>query len=317
MRRKQSWSPYAVAGIRDSLARPYRDRVQDAGSTLDYFTQQGYDEATDQLRAGLLENLRDAERAASAVHDAELFWVATDMADIALDASQDIPTLDGQDMHWPVGLMVFETPLPAHSLPGSRSREEPHPVDGMMWFSVENGLRVETLVKRERMPEALRPPHGVLVPNSVIEVPLPADFADDSSFPNGLEGEMFAQDLGVAAFLGAAWHLMAMPAVARSRDVQPRTGESRAAESVTVPVGQVRVVDARPMRTVPADPEETAGSEDSGRRYSTRWVVRGHWRQQAHGTGRAQRRTQWIESYIKGPEDAPLAPHTLVRAWRR
>ncbi|MBP0661953.1 hypothetical protein, partial [Mycobacterium tuberculosis] len=73
---------------------------------MDYFTQQGYDEATDQLRAGLLENLRDAERAASAVHDAELFWVATDMADIALDASQDIPTLDGQDMHWPVGLMA-------------------------------------------------------------------------------------------------------------------------------------------------------------------------------------------------------------------
>lgn len=49
-----------------------------------------------------------------------------------------------------------------------------------------------------------------------------------------------------------------------------------------------------------------------------RWIVRGHWRQQPYGKGRAFRRPQFIPPHIKGPPDAPLKPITerLIRIER-
>ena len=38
-----------------------------------------------------------------------------------------------------------------------------------------------------------------------------------------------------------------------------------------------------------------------------RFIVRGHWRWQVHGEGRALRRHQWIEPFYKGPEDVEAA----------
>ncbi len=37
---------------------------------------------------------------------------------------------------------------------------------------------------------------------------------------------------------------------------------------------------------------------------SVQFLVRGHWRNQAHGEGRSLRRRQWIEPFWKGPEEA-------------
>jgi len=46
-------------------------------------------------------------------------------------------------------------------------------------------------------------------------------------------------------------------------------------------------------------------SGKSSRTCKVRWVVRGHWRNQACGKGRQERRPTWIEPYWKGPEGAP------------
>lgn len=43
--------------------------------------------------------------------------------------------------------------------------------------------------------------------------------------------------------------------------------------------------------------------------FKVRWVVRGHWRNQACGVGHADRARKWIEPYWKGREDDP----TLIR----
>jgi hypothetical protein len=46
-----------------------------------------------------------------------------------------------------------------------------------------------------------------------------------------------------------------------------------------------------------------------------RWLVRGHWRWQACGTGRAERKRIWVEGFIKGPDGAPfVANHETVYA---
>lgn len=48
-----------------------------------------------------------------------------------------------------------------------------------------------------------------------------------------------------------------------------------------------------------------------------RWIVQGHWRRQPYGPGRSLRRLQWINPFIKGPEDMPLKQAEVIRAWRR
>lgn len=43
-----------------------------------------------------------------------------------------------------------------------------------------------------------------------------------------------------------------------------------------------------------------------------RWLVRGHWRNQACGPGRKDRRPRYIPEHIKGPEDKPLVVHDKI-----
>jgi hypothetical protein len=44
---------------------------------------------------------------------------------------------------------------------------------------------------------------------------------------------------------------------------------------------------------------------------SVRTLVRGHWRQQAHGPGYSLHKTIWIRPTWRGPEDAPISIHPL------
>lgn len=41
-------------------------------------------------------------------------------------------------------------------------------------------------------------------------------------------------------------------------------------------------------------------------RWTHRWMVSGHWRMQAYGPGRAERRPLWIHGFVKGPAGTPL-----------
>lgn len=46
--------------------------------------------------------------------------------------------------------------------------------------------------------------------------------------------------------------------------------------------------------------------------WATRWIVRGHWRQQPYGPGRSLVKPIWISPYVKGPEDKPVRVNTRL-----
>jgi hypothetical protein len=52
--------------------------------------------------------------------------------------------------------------------------------------------------------------------------------------------------------------------------------------------------------------------------WTKRWIVKGHWRQQAVGEGRQFRRPVYIAPHIKGPEGLPLdtTEKTTVKIWK-
>lgn len=322
-RKKTDWSPYAVPGIRDNLVRGLAQASQHTAGKAAVARAAGRLANADSLQAGVDRNLADCD----ALDTAALFWVSADMADVALDASRDIPRLDADAPPADAGLMLFESPLPDYrttSMGGLRLRDpatfEPHlhdytapvPVDGIMWRPAGGHFQVAPLVRTERLPDPLFAAHLAVTPFTTVTLPLPADFTAQRAAlsPEGVASE--SDSFGLVAFLAAAWHLMAAPNIAEAVDVEPRTGTRRAAD-VTAPLepSLVRVIEARPMRTV------RATGESSGRTYTHRWVVRGHWRDQPYGAGRKLRRTQWVESYLKGPEGAPIKRHDIVRAWRR
>lgn len=92
-----------------------------------------------------------------------------------------------------------------------------------------------------------------------------------------------------------------------------RTPQEKAGlPALTQSPAHVQVIDLRPMRHVP-----TEDTDQTGRRYTHQWVVRGHWRQQPVGPHHSQRRPTWVSSYLKGPQGAPLLTGDRVYAWRR
>jgi len=54
--------------------------------------------------------------------------------------------------------------------------------------------------------------------------------------------------------------------------------------------------------------EESARADSGDKRYelSARFRVRGHWRNQAIGKGRLDRKLIWIKPFVKGPSMAEL-----------
>lgn len=114
------------------------------------------------------------------------------------------------------------------------------------------------------------------------------------------------------AFLAYAWTLMQIPTVAEvSTHRPPSKVEAKRRKKGKPPTPDVRVVRMRPLRN------EHATHSPSGRRYTHRWLVRGHWRNQACGPKHSERRRTWVPAYTKGPDGAPLIGGDVVNAWVR
>lgn len=103
---------------------------------------------------------------------------------------------------------------------------------------------------------------------------------------------------GVLAFVNSS------PGSVRRED----TTQSRRASDIggiaTWSIGRDVVIDKRIVDAC------RRGAREVAFRLRRRHVVRGHWRNQAHGVGRLERRRQWIAPFWKGPEGGAEIVHT-------
>jgi hypothetical protein len=106
---------------------------------------------------------------------------------------------------------------------------------------------------------------------------------------------------------------MEQPTIATARPLTPKGAAYHRAVAREQPIPRVQLVDLRTVRYTHDEQPEPG----EGREYTRRWLVRGHWRQQACGPQRSQRRPTWIAPYIKGPGEAPLIVTDHVNVWRR
>jgi hypothetical protein len=114
-------------------------------------------------------------------------------------------------------------------------------------------------------------------------------------------------------YLAAALALMEQRIIVSQPERPPRSTRKRAAE-VWSHEPTIRVIQLR--RAVNPNEHREPGSEPI--EWSCSWVVRGHWRQQACGEGRLERRPVFVLPYLKGDLEKPLkAPADRVFAVTR
>ena len=281
---------------------------------------QHLDNPQDPIRADTgAENQHGLDVTASHLRTAELYWVAEDMVALAAHSGGQLTEARWAtaDRPSPCGLIVWQGGVSGASIsPPGGGGSVVMPIEVCSWGPAEGGLQVVVWLSRRALAAGVAtsgqdvqqdavPP---LIPIASWVLPVTADPVPMQDLPQGTP-------LPMVGALAAGWLLMQQPTLADRRVERPEKAVRRAYARQGRPAPEVTIVDLR-RRYVPQDRDPDAGAEE-GRRYRHRWVVSGHWRSQPFGRERALRRQQWIPSYVKGPDGAPLLATEKVNVWRR
>lgn len=315
---RNRWTPHRLPRIRRDLARAHDQAAAELRELARDGERQG--RLTPELRAqfAALDDGRDLHQLAEQYRAAELYWVTPDMTRLALHSSEDIPEwTPAAARPSTFGLLVWDGGLPHlpwHGAPEKAWTRSPLgmrvpptvPLDAMMWSPAPSGIRIGLLTRTDVLADVLvdRWHDTGLFAFGDIVLPLldpaPTTAADWSSdwTPR------------MVAVVGATWLMMQQPTVVDVRPLDPHTGNGAPRQPRLD--AEVRIVDLRRAVIAPRAP---AG--DGGRAFRHRWIVSGHWRQQACGPGRTQRRPVYVPSHVKGPDGAPMLDTDRVKVWRR
>jgi hypothetical protein len=108
----------------------------------------------------------------------------------------------------------------------------------------------------------------------------------------------------------ATWLLITQPTIVDITEQYAPRPERRRAERAGHRLPPVRVVSLHHHAATTAPP--AAAGAAPRRTVRVRFPVRGFWRDQPYGKGRALRRRTWIAEHWRGPEDAPLLNRPTV-----
>lgn len=116
--------------------------------------------------------------------------------------------------------------------------------------------------------------------------------------------------------LYSSWLLMTQPGITQVSQQRSSRQQQRHDQRHGIRRSDVHLVHIH-QRHRDSARASTQPSDTAEREYSVRWMVRGHWRNQAHGPDRALRRPVWINPYVKGPAGKPIKTGTIVHVWDR
>lgn len=221
------------------------------------------------------------------VEKCDLWWASDDMTKLALGARDNLPDWT-PTFAMPASSGLLHWASNAITCDGT-------PVDTAIWIKQGSQLHI-SLYKSL--------PSGDLEPAQVSMVESDEPFSQ-SSFA-------IKQDRATAPIvqlIGATWLLMQQPTISEIKRTNRGKGHRG---KQPVEINDVQIINLRTLARDDTEPRKQEGT----REYHHRWVVGGHWRQQACGPGRKQRKPVFILPYVKGPEDAPLKTER-VNVWRR
>lgn len=246
----------------------------------------------------------------TALRMAELLHVSGDMCQVVAAAAESMPWHRIGREHLPAeqGLLVWDTPPATIDTPELAAQL---PLRGCVWTIGHVGGRLGVLAGyctgAADLSAALVTAGADPGPGWVGTVP-PLLVAVYAGIPLGADVEELRRafddttgDLEPASrVLVTTWLLMAQPIAVEATERIDRAGARQLARAGSAPAQPVRVIHLR-RATRPRAGE----TDEPGRLYRHRWVVRGHWRQQWYPS-RDQHVPIWITAHIAGPDGAPL-----------
>lgn len=249
------------------------------------------------------------------VRAADMYWVSQDMAALAVSSGGQLAAARWAtaDRPAPCGLLWWDG-----GVGNARYQGVDLPVDGVTWGpGPEQTCQVTWLIDRRRLAETTERGGRRLLTESV--PPLVPMWA--SGFPVTAEPVPMADLRGgapqtLAGALAASWLLMQQPKLVDRQQHRADGPTRRVYAREGLPDPEVTTIDLRRLY-VPQD--QDPDSDGEGRHYRHRWVVSGHWRHYTNDRYSEETRAQaqWIPSYVKGPDGAPLLSTERVNVWRR
>ncbi len=322
MSRRQgvTWAATSVPEIR-------RQWCNAVDQSIDRFSQglapppPGMDEAgnrrRERIQAKLAAEMEIMKAEGDALRQAEMFWVARDMVDVALHAALTLPEwTPAAAAPAPNGLLCWARP--AGSVPyGPKQTSTPDvPWDAVWWWIRPGGMMQLVSASRFTKQQDLIAQFQVSTPvwaaNTIVINPNESRTEE----ANGTEDSH-----PFVSVVGAAWLLMAQANVAETRTIgsppQPQPRSQTHTDMSAPPPREpstVTIVELRARATARDREPDPAATE---RTYTHRWPVEGHWRQQPCGPNNSQRKPKYITDYVKGPAGAPLINKDRVRVLRK
>lgn len=279
---------------------------------------------------------------AKTLRGAELYWVSRDMVDVVRRAAGSLPEwTPAAALPSPVGLLCWarsagtvssgllrpeaveaDLNTPGHThlgLSALTSTITELSWDGVWWWDQpeNNLLQLVPFSRQDQDLDIMR------LAGTTSPVWAAQSIFINRDVPRTEEATGSEQAHPFISAVGAAWLLMAEANVTQTRVIgrpaQPLSGPDDALDGDAPTVGPARapstvtLVELR-ARAATSEPSATV----SGRGYTHRFPVTGHWRQQAYGPNHSWRKPRYIGDYIKGPEGAPLiAPKPRVHVLRK
>ncbi|MGW0039812.1 hypothetical protein [Gordonia sp. NPDC003376] len=313
VRRKsgREWTAAGLPGLRDRLADEHWASLE---RTRQFVAEGRITADQGQIMAD------DMTSQAVAIRDAPLYWVTAQMVDVAVGAATSLPEwTPSVAMPSETGLLAWARPAGEIGWQGAHG-DETVDWDAIWWRHHHGRLRIALASRLLRHRDGLSPGWAStpLMATQDLRVGdahaahTSADLVEDQT---GSEASA-----GILSVVGSAWLLMGQP---RITEVAVQRADTGRVEPAGPPPDGVVVSQPRSPRDVliidlhHQAPREHDDATDAERKYHGRWWVSGHWRQQACGPERSQRRPTWIAPHIKGPEGAPMDERPRVHVWRR
>lgn len=241
-----------------------------------------------------------------ALGSCDMYWVSSDMVGLALDAAADVPGFNpAADLPSPQGFMILEKPLPGiptwfYDDDHNKVHSELE-VEAITWATIGSQVVIESYCRNTGFSGAV----------DVFLEPVWFHTGEANGLYEFDHPDAVAGTTQLMSFLAAASLIMTSPGVADRKTLVPKTKAARK-DAKKGRSANVTVIDLHTPKHL-----ATGDADESGRVYTHRWMVRGHWRNQPHGPNRSKRSVRWIPSYIKGPAGKPLKETERVWAWRR
>ncbi|MFZ2274367.1 hypothetical protein [Corynebacterium variabile] len=288
---------------------------------------------------------------AESARAASLAWMDEDICELVRQTAPTVPSWTPVAvMPYPSGLIAFEKRVMTAAEDHAEDAAQVN-VDAVLWQERDGVIYVTALSQRRgaRRPDALNPLTESLA-RLVPDMPLPA-------LPPARIGELFTLtidpqvvqgggddptitgkeddapgDLDVKTYhfaaqealriLGATWLLMSQPRLVEEGPAAEATVKTTTTGSAGAPSRRVKQRVRVSVRRLTAEHRRQASERARSRGAATsRWWVRGHWRQQAWGKDRKLRKPVYIEPHTAGARDventpAEVDPRPTVQVWR-